>query len=106
MYKNKLFQIFLKLFINKGMSIQGNINKNLDSEFENHALLPQRLAIEDIDKALFEFIKKINDTVGNICGKNTSLTELTKHSLSWLAEIGVFLADDCPVAACADAPEA
>ena len=83
MYKNKLFQIFLKLFINKGMSIQGNINQNLDSEIENHALLPQRLAIEDIDKALFEFIKKINITVQDETGNSRAVPVIFNSQELW-----------------------
>lgn len=45
------------------MSILDNIGKNLDKDFENHAFLPQGLSLEDLDKGISEFIKKLNITV-------------------------------------------
>lgn len=45
------------------MSILDNIGNNLDKDFENHAFLPQKLELVDLDKGLFDFIKKLNITV-------------------------------------------
>jgi hypothetical protein len=52
------------------MSIQDNIGKNLDKDFENHAFLPQKLELVDLDKGLFEFIKKLNITVSDEAGNS------------------------------------
>jgi hypothetical protein len=45
------------------MSILDNIGKNLDKDFENHAFLPQKLDLEDLDKGIYDFIKKLNITI-------------------------------------------
>lgn len=45
------------------MSINDNINNLLDNQFENHDYLPQRLLIEDMDIAAFEYIKNFNITL-------------------------------------------
>jgi len=52
------------------MSILDNIGKNLDSDFENHAFLPQKLEIVDLDKGVFEFIKNLNITVTDETGNS------------------------------------
>jgi len=44
------------------MSILNNIGKSLDENFENHAYLPQKIGLVDLDKGIYEFIKKINIT--------------------------------------------
>ena len=45
------------------MSINDNIGKKLDSDFENFNYLPQRLLLEDIDDGLFEFINDLNVSI-------------------------------------------
>lgn len=51
------------------MSTQDNIGRNLDRDFENHAFLPQKLDIEDMDRGIFEYVKSLNisltDETGN-----------------------------------------
>lgn len=45
------------------MAIQDNIDNNLDRDFENHNLLPQKLDLEDIDGAIYDFISNLNLSV-------------------------------------------
>lgn len=52
------------------MSILDNIGKNMDSDFENHAFLPQKLEIVDLDKGVFDFIKNLNITVTDETGNS------------------------------------
>ena len=37
-----------------------NINKNLNQEFENTNFLPQKLLLEDIDQAVYDFLKNFH----------------------------------------------
>lgn len=52
------------------MSILDNIGNNLDEDFENHAFLPQKLTLEDMDKGLNDFIKNLNLTVMDETGNS------------------------------------
>ena len=52
------------------MSIQDNIGKLLDGEFENHAFLPQKLELEDMDKGLYDYLKGLNLTVQDETGNS------------------------------------
>lgn len=45
------------------MSVNDNINKNLDNLFKNHDFLPQKLFIEDLDGGTVRFIKSLNLTI-------------------------------------------
>jgi hypothetical protein len=51
------------------MSTSDNIGKLLDNEFENHAFLPQKLELEDMDKGIFNYLKDLNLTVPDETGK-------------------------------------
>lgn len=53
----------LFIAIYNGMSILDNIGKNLDSQFENHNYLPQKLELVDLDKGIYDFIRKLQLTV-------------------------------------------
>lgn len=44
------------------MGVLDNIGRNLDENFENHAYLPQKIGLVDLDKGIYEFIKAINIT--------------------------------------------
>lgn len=55
------------------MSIQDNIGHNLDSDFENHAFLPQKLELVDLDKGIYNFIKNLNITVMDETGNSRAV---------------------------------
>lgn len=55
------------------MSISDNIGKGLDNEFENHALLPQKLELEDMDKGIFNYLKSLNLTVQDETGNSRAV---------------------------------
>ncbi len=55
------------------MSISDNIGKDLDSEFENHAFLPQKLELEDMDKGIFNYLKSLNLTVQDETGNSRAV---------------------------------
>ena len=55
------------------MSISDNIGKDLDSEFENHAFLPQKLELEDMDKGIFTYLKSLNLTVQDETGNSRAV---------------------------------
>lgn len=55
------------------MSILDNIGNNLDNDFENHALLPQGISLEDLDKGLYDFIKNLNITVMDETGNSRAV---------------------------------
>lgn len=65
------------------MSILDNIGKNLDKDFENHAFLPQKLDLEDLDKGLLEFIKKINITVEDETGNSRAVPVIFNSQELW-----------------------
>lgn len=50
------------------MAIQDNIDKNLDKDFQNHNLLPQKLDLEDIDGSIYDFISNLNLSVTDETG--------------------------------------
>lgn len=52
------------------MSTQDNIGKLLDGEFENHAFLPQKLELEDMDKGLYDYLKSLNLTIQDETGNS------------------------------------
>ena len=45
------------------MSVQKNINNNLNKSFENFNFLPQKLLLEDLDQAVHDYIKSLNLTL-------------------------------------------
>lgn len=45
------------------MSIDDNINNMLNRQFSNHDYLPQKLALEDLDQAAYDFISTLNITL-------------------------------------------
>ncbi len=55
------------------MSISDNIGKDLDNEFENHAFLPQKLELEDMDKGIFNYLKSLNLTVQDETGNSRAV---------------------------------
>lgn len=55
------------------MSIADNIGKNLDEQFKNHNLLPQKLELEDLDKGIYDFLKSINITVQDETGNSRAI---------------------------------
>ena len=65
------------------MSIQNNIGKSLDKDFENHAFLPQKLDIEDFDKGILDFIKKINITVEDETGNSRAVPVIFNSQELW-----------------------
>ena len=65
------------------MSILDNIGKNLDKDFENHAFLPQKLDIEDIDKGIYDFIKKLNITVPDETGNSRAIPVIFNSQELW-----------------------
>lgn len=65
------------------MSIQDNIGKNLDRDFENHAFLPQKLDIEDMDKGIFEYIKNLNITLVDETGNSRAVPLVFNSQELW-----------------------
>lgn len=65
------------------MSVQDNIGKFLDEDFENHAFLPQKLELEDLDKGLYEFIKKLNITVVDETGNSRAVPVIFNSQELW-----------------------
>ena len=65
------------------MSILNNIGKNLDSQFENHAFLPQKLDLEDIDKGIYNFIKNLNITVMDETGNSRVIPVIFNSQELW-----------------------
>ncbi len=65
------------------MSILDNIGRNLDNEFENHAFLPQKLDLEDIDKGVYNFIKKLNITVMDETGNSRAVPVVFNSQELW-----------------------
>jgi len=62
------------------MSINDNIGKALDSDFENFNYLPQKLMLEDIDQGIKKYIDGLDISMVNENGI------LTKIPLIWLAQ--------------------
>lgn len=62
------------------MSINKNIGKNLDSDFENFNYLPQKLELEDIDFGIRDYINSLNISMVNENGI------LSKVPLIWLSQ--------------------
>ena len=52
------------------MSIQKNINDNLDDSFKNNNYLPQKLLLEDVDRGMRDFVNDLNITTEDAEGKN------------------------------------
>lgn len=52
------------------MSIQKNINDNLDDSFKNNNYLPQKLLLEDVDRGMRDFIVDLNITIEDAEGKD------------------------------------
>jgi len=67
------------------MSTQDNIGKLLDDEFENHAFLPQKLELEDMDKGVFNYIKDLNISVTDETG-NSRLIPIVYNTQELWAE--------------------
>ncbi|HEY9706012.1 MAG TPA: hypothetical protein V6C58_26490, partial [Allocoleopsis sp.] len=65
------------------MSILDNIGNNLDKDFENHAFLPQKLDLEDLDKGVYEFIKKLNITVIDETGNSRPVPVIFNSQELW-----------------------
>ena len=65
------------------MSILDNIGKNLDKDFENHAFLPQKLDLEDLDKGVFDFLKKLNITVEDETGNSRAVPVVFNSQELW-----------------------
>lgn len=65
------------------MSILDNIGNNLDKDFENHAFLPQKLDLEDLDKGVYEFIKKLNITVIDETGNSRAVPVVFNSQELW-----------------------
>jgi hypothetical protein len=55
------------------MSILDNIGNNLDKDFENHAFLPQEITLQDLDRGISDFIKKLNLTVMDETGNSRAV---------------------------------
>lgn len=65
------------------MSILDNIGNNLDKEFENHAFLPQKLDLQDLDKGVYDFIKKLNITVMDETGNAKAVPVIFNSQELW-----------------------
>lgn len=65
------------------MSISENIGRMLDSDFENHAFLPQKLELVDFDSGLTDFIKKINITVVDETGNSRAVPIVFNSQELW-----------------------
>ena len=65
------------------MSILDNIGKDLDKDFENHAFLPQKLELVDLDKGVMDFIKKINITVLDETGNSRAVPIVFNSQELW-----------------------
>lgn len=65
------------------MSILNNIGKNLDSQFENHAFLPNKLELVDLDKGVSDFIKKINITAMDETGNSRAIPVVFNSQELW-----------------------
>lgn len=65
------------------MSILNNIGKNLDSQFENHAFLPNKLELVDLDRGIEDFIKKINITVEDETGNSRAVPIIFNSQELW-----------------------
>jgi hypothetical protein len=65
------------------MSIQKNINKNLDDSFKNNNYLPKKLLLEDIDRGMRDFIRDINVSVENSEGINEQVPVIFLSQERW-----------------------
>lgn len=65
------------------MSILDNIGDNLDKQFENHAYLPQKLDLEDLDKGIFDFIKSFNFSVSDETGNSRAIPIIFNSQELW-----------------------
>lgn len=65
------------------MSVSDNIGNQLDKDFENHAFLPQKLDLEDLDKGLFEFVKNLNITVTDETGNSRAVPLVFNSQELW-----------------------
>lgn len=65
------------------MSTLDNIGKNLDSQFENHAFLPQKLDLEDMDRGLTEYLKDLNITVIDETGNSRKVPIVFNSQELW-----------------------
>lgn len=65
------------------MSVNDNIGKLLDDEFENHAFLPQKLELEDMDKGIFEYIKSLNITIVDETGNSRAVPIVYNSQELW-----------------------
>lgn len=65
------------------MSILDNIGNNLDKDFENHAFLPQELTLQDLDRGISDFIKKLNLTVMDETGNSRAVPVVFNTQELW-----------------------
>lgn len=65
------------------MPILDNIGNILNSDFENHAFLPQKLELVDFDSGLSEFIKKLNIVVMDETGNSRAVPLVFNSQELW-----------------------
>ena len=65
------------------MSIQKNINDNLNDSFKNTNYLPQKLFLEDVDRGMRDFIVDLNITVENSEGKDIKVPVIFLSQERW-----------------------
>lgn len=65
------------------MSIQKNINDNLDDSFKNNNYLPQKLLLEDVDRGMRDFIVDLNITIEDSEGKDIKVPVIFLTQERW-----------------------
>jgi len=70
------------------MSILDNIGNNLDKQFENFNYLPQKLALEDLDQGVNDFIQDLKITVDNENGNKKQVPIIYLSQELWAEKKG------------------
>ena len=76
------------------MSIQKNINNNLDDSFKNNNFLPKKILLEDVDRGMRDYIKDLRISVedGEGLTNEVPIIFLTQeiHSTKVLVNVTIF----------------
>lgn len=65
------------------MSVQKNINNNIDENSKNNNFLPQKLLLEDIDRGMRDFINNINIVVEDADGRDVLVPVIFLSQERW-----------------------
>ena len=65
------------------MSVQKNINKNLDDSFKNNNYLPKKILLEDVDGGMRDYIQDLRITVEDGDGKDIQVPVIYLTQERW-----------------------